>query len=358
MRLRRFSVTMLLLVASLVIAGLAVVACGNGDDDPAPASGEVREVEVTRIVEVEVEVPGEPADRGPKEYTFYSVYHTFPHPFWLMMQRAADLAGEQTNTEVEFWIGTEYSVEDQINRVEVLTARNPDGMAVSVPDPAAADPVYRAAIDAGIPLIAANGRDPRPKAERIPYLFYVGSDEITAGNRTATEILERFGPPTRVAVGSSQIGNAVIIDRGNGVRQILEPMGIEVELVQVDDDPTLGTEQVKGWMAANPDTDVWVCTSELCQGVVAETLKELGVLNDGVIVTGFDLGEVVTPLIKDGSVQFTIDQQPYLQGYLPIIWLYLYNKAGFLPAEDVLTGPAVVDSSNIDLVEELAGQYR
>ncbi len=62
MRLRRISVTMLLLVASLVIAGLAVVACGNGDDDDAaPAAGEVREVEVTRIVEVEV-----PADRGPK----------------------------------------------------------------------------------------------------------------------------------------------------------------------------------------------------------------------------------------------------------------------------------------------------
>lgn len=357
MRLRRISVTMLLLVASLVIAGLAVVACGNGDDDDAAPAQEVREVEVTRIVEVEVEVEV-PADRGPKEYTFYSVYHTFPHPFWLMMQRAADLAGEQTNTEVDFWIGTEYSVEDQINRIEVLTARNPDGMAVSVPDPAAADPVYRAAIDAGIPLIAANGRDPRPKAERIPYLFYVGSDEITAGNRTGTEILERFGQPTRVAVGSSQIGNAVIIDRGNGVRQILEPLGVPVDLVQVDDDPTLGTEQVKGWMAANPDTDVWVCTSALCQAVVTEALKEDGLLNNGVRVTGFDLGEVVTPLIKDGSVNFTIDQQPYLQGYLPIIWLYLYNKAGFLPAQDVLTGPAVVDSSNIDLVEELADKYR
>ena len=66
MKFRRISVTMLLLVASLVIAGLAVVACGNGDDDAAPASGEVREVEVTRIVEVEVEVPGEGCGQGPE----------------------------------------------------------------------------------------------------------------------------------------------------------------------------------------------------------------------------------------------------------------------------------------------------
>jgi simple sugar transport system substrate-binding protein len=335
---------------------LAVVACGNGDD-AAPA-GEVKEVEVTRIVEVEVEVPGEPADRGPKEYTFYSVYHTFPHPFWLMMQRAADLAGEQTNTEVEFWIGTEYSIEDQINRVEILSARSPQGMAVSIPDANAADPVYRAAIDAGIPLVAVNARDPRPKRERIPYLFYVGSDEIKAGNRVANEILERFGQPTRVAFASPQIANIAITERALGVQQILEPLGVTVDLVDMSQDPTLAVETAKGWMAANPETDWFVAGGAITQSNASEALRELGLLNNGVRVAGFDLGELVTPLIRDGSVQFTIDQQPYLQGYLPIIWLYLLNTAGFLPAEDVLTGPAVVDASNIELVASLADKFR
>ena len=345
MKLNRIGLTIALMLAAMMVLGM-VAACGGGEEPEAMTEQEEA-----------MEAPAAAADT-PKEYTFYSVYHTFPHPFWLMMQRAADLAGEQVNSEVEFWIGTEYSVEDQINRVEILTAKNPDGMAVSIPDANAADPVYRAAIDAGIPLVAVNARDPRPKADRIPYLFYVGSNEIIAGNRTAEEILERFGQPTRVAFASAQIANIAITERALGVQQVLEPLGVTVDLVDVSDDPTLGTETVKGWMAANPETDYWVCGSALCQAVVTEALKELGVLNNGVTVTGFDLGEVVTPLIKDGSVQFTIDQQPYLQGYLPIIWLYLYNKAGFLPAEDVLTGPAVVDKSNIALVEELADQYR
>jgi simple sugar transport system substrate-binding protein len=350
----RIRVAILALMAAVIALGL-VMACG-GEEAAEPGTAAESEtvervVEVTRLVEAE-------ADAGPAEYTFFSVYHTFPHPFWLMMQRAAAVAGDQTNTDVDFWIGTEYSVEDQINRVEILTAKNPDGMAVSIPDAKAADPVYRAAIDAGIPLVAVNARDPRDKGERIPYLFYVGSNEIIAGNRTGEEILERFGEPTRVAFASAQIANIAITERALGVQQVLEPLGITVDLVDVSDDPTLGTETVKGWMSANPETDYWVCGSALCQAVVTEALKELGLLNNGVTVTGFDLGEIVTPLIKDGSVKFTIDQQPYLQGYLPIVWLYLYNKAGFLPAGDVLTGPAVVDSSNIDLVAELADQYR
>ena len=335
----------IMLVLALMLVGL-MAACGG--DEPAPAAEEPKAEEPAMAEETMME----------PEFTFFSVYHTFPHPFWLMMQRAADLAGEHTNSEVDFWIGTEYSVEDQINRVEVLSAKNPDGMAVSIPDAKAADPVYRAAIDAGIPMVAVNARDPRPKDERIPYLFYVGSNEIIAGNRTAQEILERFGQPTRVAFASPQIANIAITERALGVQQVLEPLGVTVDLVDVADDPTLGTETVKGWMSANPDTDYWVCGGATTQVIVSEALKELGLLNDGVAVTGFDLGDIVTPLIEDGSVQFTIDQQPYLQGYLPIIWLYLHNKAGFLPAEDVLTGPAVVDKSNIALVKSLADTYR
>ena len=349
MRAGRIRYALLLIMASIFMLGL-VVACGDDDDVAAPVAGE-RIVEVTRVVEVEKE-------QGPKEFTFFSVYHTFPHPFWLMMKRAADFAGEQTNSEVDFWIGTEYSVEDQINRVEILSARNPDGMAVSIPDANAADPVYRAAIDAGIPLVAVNARDPRSKSERIPYLFYVGSNEILAGNRVADEILERFSQPTRVAFASPQIANIAITERALGVQQILEPLGITVDLVDVAADPTLGVETVKGWMAANPETDWWVAGGAISQANISDALEELGLLNNPVRIAGFDLGEIVTPLIRDGSVQFTIDQQPYLQGYLPIVWLYLYNTAGFLPAGDVLTGPAVVDSSNIELVAELADKFR
>jgi len=70
----------------------------------------------------------------------------------------------------------------------------------------------------------------------------------------------------------------------------------------------------------------------------------------------FDLDEVTLAAIKDGIALFTVTQQQYLQGYLPIVWLYLYNRYGFLPANDILTGPGFVDSSNIEKVEQLVKQ--
>ena len=344
----RIKGVVVLVMASMLLLMLAV-ACGDDDDDAGAV--EERIVEVTRVVEVA-------ADQGPKEFSFFSVYHTWPHPFWNMMERAANLAGDHTNTDVNFWIGTEYSVEDQVNRVEIVSARDPDGMAVSIPDASAADSVYRAAIDAGIPMIAVNARDPRPRGERIPYLFYVGSDETIAGNRTAEEILDRVGQPARVAFASQRIAAGPLLERAQGVQQVLEPLGVPVDLVDISDDPAQAIEVIKGWMASNPDTEWFVCGGAVCSSFVVDALKELGILNNPVGVSGFDLGEVITPHLKDGSLSFTIDQQAYLQGYLPIVWLYLFNTAGFLPAGDVLTGPSVVDKSNIDVVAELADIYR
>jgi len=335
-----------LIVTALMVVPMALAACGGTET--------VTVVE-TVVVEKVVEVP---AATEPQEFQFYSVYHTFPHPFWAMMGRAAELAGSQLNVGADFHIFPEYSVEDQINRIESLTAKKPDGIAMSFPDAVAADSVVRAAIDSGIPIVAVNARDPRPKADRIPYLFYVGSDELIAGARVAEEILFKYGTPKRVAFAGSQIANIAQSERHKGGASVLVPMGITTDLVDVDKDPTVGSETVRNWMAAHPETDWWVCLESLCQVTVTEALKDMGTLNNGVRVAGFDLGEIVNPLIEGGDVLFTIDQQPYLQGYLPVLWLYLYNKAGFLPAGDVLTGPAVVDKSNIGLVKELADVYR
>jgi simple sugar transport system substrate-binding protein len=66
----------------------------------------------------------------------------------------------------------------------------------------------------------------------------------------------------------------------------------------------------------------------------------------------------IIKMIKDGTVAFTIDQQQYLQGYLPIIALDLYAKYGLVPASDILSGPGIVNKSNVNQVEKLAGQYR
>jgi simple sugar transport system substrate-binding protein len=75
-------------------------------------------------------------------------------------------------------------------------------------------------------------------------------------------------------------------------------------------------------------------------------------------VISFDLDADISKAIKDGTMDAAIDQQPYLQGYLPIVFLTQYVRYGVIPANNVNTGPGFVTKKNIELVEKLAGEYR
>ena len=72
----------------------------------------------------------------------------------------------------------------------------------------------------------------------------------------------------------------------------------------------------------------------------------------------FDLSVEIAAAIKDGTIAFGIDQQPYLQGYMPVVVLTLYNRYGVLPGNNINSGPGFVTKSNVALVEKLAGEYR
>ena len=94
----------------------------------------------------------------------------------------------------------------------------------------------------------------------------------------------------------------------------------------------LGHQQVKGMFAVDGGTT---------QGV-AETMDQYGLAAKGVHGGGFDLLPRTLELIRKGSMDFTIDQQPYLQGYLPVVFLAQKARYGLLPAGDVATGPSLI----------------
>jgi simple sugar transport system substrate-binding protein len=90
---------------------------------------------------------------------------------------------------------------------------------------------------------------------------------------------------------------------------------------------------------------------------VYEAIVENG-LEGKVHLSCFDLSPEVIKMIKEGKADFTVDQQQYLQGYLPIVGLHLYNKYRLVPGADVLSGPGFVTKANADAVAALAGKYR
>jgi simple sugar transport system substrate-binding protein len=226
-----------------------------------------------------------------------------------------------------------------------------------VPDYKALDGPARRAIKAGIPVIAANAVDPRPKDERIPYLFFVGTDNRLAGQRVAEEIL-RVRIPKHAVVGYASTGNIVEELRAQGVRDVMKKAGVEVDSLVVTTDPTKATEAIRGYFMNNPKTDFWVSLTGLTYMAAIDCLTKAH-LEDKVLHVSFDLDKGKIDAIKKGLIHATVDQQTYLQGYLPIEWLYLYKKYGFCPASDILTGPAIITKENVQLVEKGSqGGYR
>jgi simple sugar transport system substrate-binding protein len=86
-------------------------------------------------------------------------------------------------------------------------------------------------------------------------------------------------------------------------------------------------------------------------------LEEMGLAGDIYFGT-FDLGDNIVQAIRDGVIQWGIDQQPYLQAYLPVIVMTNYHRFGVLPGNNINSGPGFVTADGLEMVEQFAGEYR
>lgn len=293
-----------------------------------------------------------------KTYNYYVVSHSgASDPFWgVVMKGMKDAAEFITNGTDDTINATyagpvRYSLEEMVNMLNSAIATKPDGMAATITDPAAVDEPLRKAIAQGIPVIAINVPDIRPEGEKIPYLFYIGGDEYLSGKRAAQRILD-VRKPKRGIVCIQEIGHIGLELRAKGFIEVMTANGVPAERLATYLDPTKAIEILKGYFSRQPDTDAIFAVGPIPAAYVIYFLKEQG-LEGKVLHAAFDLSDEIVNSINAGTTLFTVTQQQYLQGYLPIFFLYLYNKYGFLPANDILTGPGFVDASNVKRVEEL-----
>lgn len=343
----------------LLIGAMVAVACGDSEEVIVERTVVV---EVEKIVEktVEVEVAAERMvlgeTVGEPEFEFHVLVGAYPHPFWEVYKQGTLDAGNDFNVKVVFHMQPEHSNEDQANRVDQVRALNPDGLLVSINEVASMDGPARRAIEAGIPIIATNSADPRSEDERIPYLFYIGQSEILAGEVLAREALKFRPNARRAAMGMMLPGHVVFEARRQGLLNVFEERGIPFDMIDVTFDPTVIKERMRAHFTANPDIDIWI-TGHVDPHVVVgvEFFKETGRKiggSDGVNFWTWDINEDGIQAVRDGDLLGMVDQQIYMEGYLGIQWLFLFKKWGFVPAQDLLTGPRIVNIDNIDIVEE------
>ncbi len=284
-------------------------------------------------------------------YTFYLVSHGGPaDPFWGVVMKGLKDAGKEFGVDVVYLGPEKFSLKEFMDLVNSAIAKKPDGLIVTITNPVALDEPLRKAIKMGIPVVAINVPDTRPYEERIPYLVYVGMDEYLAGVYAARRMLQE-GPIKRAVIAIHEPGHVGLEMRAKGIMDVLKPKGIPVEKIDITTDPTKALTLMKAYLMKHPDTDAIFTLGPLGAHPAIQLVEEMG-LEGKVKIGAIDLTTKIIDAIKKGIIVFTIDQQQYLQGYLPVLFLKMYLDHGLIPQDKVLTGPFVVDKSNVDKVEE------
>ena len=297
-------------------------------------------------------------------YTFFIVSHGgAADPFWAVVRKGMEDAAKLLSLSPEFDVKAVYygpavaSPVEVVKLLDMALAAKPDGIAVTITDPYVVDEAVRRVIATGIPVIAINVPDPRPEPEKIPYLCYIGGDEYLGGVRAAKAFLkvaaEKGITIKRAVVAPQEVGHIGLETRAKGFIDVMTAHGIPAERLQIyGEDPTKSVEILRSYFAAHPETNVLFTLGPMGTLPAVTFLKEAGLV--GKVLHGtYDLDPVTLDAIKTGVTLFAVVQQQYLQGFLPIVFLTLYKHYNLIPVSDVLTGPALVDRTNIELVEEL-----
>lgn len=274
-------------------------------------------------------------------------------PFWSVVKRGVDQGAADMGANVEYQAPDTFDMVRMSQMIDAAVASQPDGLVVSIPDADALGSSIRNAVAAGIPVISINsGSDVR---KELGALLHVGQTEYEAG-LGAGERMAAQGVKNAVCV-NQEVGNVALDLRCEGFAAGLGE-GATSEVVAVSIDPTEIRNAVTAYLSQNPDVQGILTLGPVAASPTLAALEQQGMTGDYNFAT-FDLSPDVLQALADGKMSFAIDQQQYLQGYLPIVLLTQYDKYGVMPGADVLTGPGFVTPENAQRVIDLsAAGYR
>jgi len=348
--MKRFlTVLILLLVASMLLA-----ACGGGEA-PAPAEPADTGAEEADTGGEEADTSEEaaaPAAAPSGDVRIVVVSHgQASDPFWSVVKNGVDQAATDMGVTVEYQAPQTFDMVAMSQLIDAAVASNPDGLVVSIPDADALGDSIRAAVDAGIPVISMNsGSD---VAEELGILVHVGQTEYEAGFGGG-ERMAAAGVTTALCI-NQEVGNVALDLRCQGFTDAMEAAGASVEVLAVElADPVDAQQRVTAALTSNPDVNGILTLGPTGAAPTLAALQDEGLIGQIQLAT-FDLSPEVLAAIRDGDMLFAIDQQQYLQGYLPIVMLTLLSQNLNTIANDVvMTGPGFVTQETAAAVIDLS----
>lgn len=274
-------------------------------------------------------------------------------PFWSVVKKGVDQGAKDMGVKVDYQAPNTFDMVAMSHLIDTAVAAKPDGLIVSIPDANALGPSIQKAIAAGIPVISINsGSD---VAKKLGILVHVGQTEYEAG-LGGGERMAQSGAKHALCI-NQEVGNAGLDARCKGFTDAMTKQGAKVEVLAVNlANPTESQQRIEAALKAKPDIDSLLALGPTGAAPALKALQNINKVGQIKLAT-FDLSTDVLQAIKAGNMLFAIDQQQYLQGYLPIVLLTLYRTNLNTIANDVLmTGPGFVTKDNADKVIQLAQQ--
>lgn len=319
-------------LATAVGLSLALGACSGGGAPPEQgggnAGGEVADTERLTVAMITHEAPGD--------------------SFWDKIRSGAQVAAKKDNIDLK------YSSDPQSDRQAVLIQNaidsKVDGIAVTLANPDALKGPVQAARQAGIPVVSFNSGS--EQYADVGSLMHFGSDESLAGETVGKRIAAEGGQ--RVLCVIMEAGQIALEQRCAGVKKGV-PNTENIQVTGTDISSVTSSIQSK---LQQDDSIDWVVTLGAPFAMAAlQSIDGVG-RADSVKLATFDLNADATKAIQDGKIEFSVDQQPYLQGYLAVdsLWLYSTNRNDIGGGTPVLTGPSLVDKTNIEAIAAFAAK--
>ncbi len=288
---------------------------------------------------------------------FYVITHgQASDPFWSVVKKGVDQAAKDMGVTANYEAptSTTFDVVAMSHLIDTAVAAHPDGIVVSIPDPTGLGPSIKAAVAAGIPVISINsGSD---VAKSLGVLVHIGQTEEQAGIGGGLK-MGAAGVKHALCV-NQEVGNAALTLRCKGFQEgLTQADGGTVKVIGVNlSNPTQTQQTIEAALQHDTSIDGILTLGPTGATPTIKALQDLNKLGQIKLAT-FDLSSDVLNAIKSGQMLFAIDQQQYLQGYLPIVLLTLYKTNLNTIANDILqTGPGFVTSDNVSQVIQLTAQ--
>ena len=269
--------------------------------------------------------------------------------FWAIVRNGVEAAARQMDVVVSYRAPDVYSVERMTAMIDQAIATRPDGLVVSIPEPGVA-PAIRRAVRAGIPVVSINSGS--NVYRRLGVLAHVGQPEGRAGFEAGRRLIAAGAH--RALCVNQQIGNQGLDARCRGLARAMRAAGGSSRVLGVDDQ-SMATPRRIADAVRKGDIDGVLALNSLSGIQSVQGVRQIG-RSDAVKVATFDLGPDVLRAVRAHQLLFAVDQQAYLQGYLPIVLLTERARYGLFPAQgDVLpTGPNFVTARDAGKAIELS----